>query len=77
VRNRRFINRKGWVVGRFCWQEGFGAFSYGRSQLTGINNYIRDQERQHARSSFAERYARFLEKYEIEHDKRYLFKQLN
>jgi REP element-mobilizing transposase RayT len=72
-----FINRKGWVVGRFCWQEGFGAFSYGHSQLTGIINYIRDEERHHARSSFAAEYARFLEKYEIEHDERYLFKQLN
>ncbi len=27
-----FINRKGWIVGRFSWQEGFGAFSYGHSQ---------------------------------------------
>jgi REP element-mobilizing transposase RayT len=72
-----FINRKGWVVGRFGWQEGFGAFSYGHSQLTSIINYIRDQERHHARSSFAEEYARFLEKYEIEHDVQYLFKQLN
>ena len=23
-----FINDKGWVRGRFGWQEGFGAFSY-------------------------------------------------
>jgi REP element-mobilizing transposase RayT len=29
-----FINRNGWFPGRFCWQEGFGAFSYGHSQLT-------------------------------------------
>src|ERR1700674_4395228 len=28
-----FINRNGWVKGRFNWQEGFGAFSYSRSQL--------------------------------------------
>lgn len=27
----RFINEKGWVMGRFSWQEGFGAFSYSRS----------------------------------------------
>ena len=38
-----FINRKGWVAGRFRWQEGFGAFSYGHSQITGIINYIRCQ----------------------------------
>ena len=44
-----FINRKRWVMGRFGWQEGFRAFSYGHSQLTGIINYIRDQERHHVK----------------------------
>src|SRR6266700_8419547 len=34
------INKNRWVVGRFCWQEGFGAFSYGHSQLNGIIAYI-------------------------------------
>ena len=27
-------------MGRFCWQEGFGAFSYGHSQLKGIIDYV-------------------------------------
>ena len=36
-----FINRNGWTVGRFCWQEGFGAFSYGHSQLKGVMDYKR------------------------------------
>ncbi len=72
-----FINRKRWVVGRFCRQEGFGAFSYGHSQLSGIINYIREQERHHARRSFCEEYLRFLKKYEISHDDRYIFKPLN
>ena len=71
-----FINRKGWVLGRFCWQEGFGAFSYGHSQLTGIINYIRDQQRHHARRSFRDEYLRFLKRYEIEHEERYIFKPL-
>jgi len=57
----------------FAWQEGFGAFSYGHSQLTGIINYIRDQVRHHARRSFREEYVRFLRRYEIEHDERYIF----
>ena len=68
-----FINGKQWVLGRFSWQEGFGAFSYGHSQLTGIINYIRDQERHHARKTFREEYLRFLKKYEIEHDERFIF----
>jgi len=64
-----FINRSGWVMGRFSWQEGFGAFSYGHSQLKGIMDYIRDQERHHARRSFREEYVRFLKRYEIEHER--------
>jgi REP element-mobilizing transposase RayT len=72
-----FINRSGWVMGRFSWQEGFGAFSYGHSQLQGIIEYIRDQERHHARSSFRDGYLRFLKRYEIEHEEKYIFKPLD
>src|SRR2546425_652069 len=72
-----FVNRKRWVCGRFSWQEGFGAFSYGHSQLTGIINYIRDQERHHARKTFRQEYIQFLKKYEIEHDERFIFKPLD
>ena len=68
-----FINTKRWVIGRFGWQDGFGAFSYGHSQLTTILNYIRNQERHHARRTFREEYLQFLKKYEIEHDERYTF----
>lgn len=28
----KWINEKGFVKGRFSWQEGYGAFSYGKSQ---------------------------------------------
>jgi REP element-mobilizing transposase RayT len=72
-----FINRSGWVMGRFCWQEGFGAFSYGHSQLKAIIDYIRDQERHHAQRSFQGEYLRFLKRYEIEHDEKYIFKPLD
>jgi putative transposase len=72
-----FINRKRWVLGRFCWQEGFGAFSCGHSQLSGIINYVRDQDRHHARRSFRDEYVRFLQRYEIEHDEKYLLKPLD
>ena len=58
-----FINKKRWVAGRFSWQEGFGAFSYGHSQLTRVIRYIRDQERHHTRKTFQQEYLEFLEKY--------------
>ncbi len=72
-----FINRNRWVCGRFCWQEGFGAFSYGHSQLTGIIHYVQNQEQHHAKRSFRDEYVRFLQRYEIAHDEKYLFQPLD
>jgi putative transposase len=66
-----------YLMGWFCWQEGFGAFSYGHSQLKGIIEYIGDQERHHARTSFRDEYLRFLKRFEIEHDEKYTFKPLD
>jgi putative transposase len=68
------INENRWVVGRFSWQEGFGAFSYAHSQLDDVIEYIRDQERHHARKSFREEYLQFLEKFQVAHDQKYIFK---
>ena len=47
-----FINRSKWVMGRFSWQEGFGAFSYSHSQLTDVIRYIQNQEEHHAKRNF-------------------------
>jgi putative transposase len=71
------INENRWVLGRFAWQEGFGAFSYSHSQLTGVIDYIRDQVKHHARKTFRQEYLAFLKKYEVPHDERYIFKPLD
>ena len=71
------INERRWVPRRFSWQEGFGAFSYSHSQLTGVINYIRDQVRHHARKTFREEYLTFLKRYEVPHDERYVFKPVD
>src|SRR5258708_27482511 len=36
----KFINDSNWMRGRFNWQEGFGGFSYGQSQLDAVCRYI-------------------------------------
>lgn len=69
-----FINRQRWVVGRFNWQEGFGAFSYSHSQLTTAIRYIQNQERHHTRKSFQQESLALLDKFQVPHDERYLFK---
>jgi REP element-mobilizing transposase RayT len=68
-----FVNEKKWIVGKFQWQEGYGAFTYSHSQLTNVIRYIRNQERHHATKTFREEYLDMLEKFRIEYDQRYLF----
>ncbi len=51
-----FINENRWVRGRFNWQEGYSAFSYGHSQLDTIIRYIQNQEKHHSRRSFKDEY---------------------
>ena len=43
----KFINEKKWIRRKFHWQDGFGAFSYSKSQLSEVINYIEDQEKHH------------------------------
>jgi len=69
----KFINEKKWMPGRFQWQEGYGAFSYSRSQLDDVIHYITSQEEHHKRASFKEEYLKLLEKYEVDYDPDYLF----
>jgi putative transposase len=68
------INKQRWVLGRFEWQEGFGAFSYSHSQLGTVIRYIQNQEQHHARRTFQEEYRTLLDKFQVAHDERYLFK---
>jgi putative transposase len=67
------INKKKWVHGRFSWQEGYGAFSYGHSQLNTIIRYIQNQEKHHGRRSFQQEYLTLLRKFDIAFEEKYVF----
>ena len=69
----KMINENGWMQGKFEWQDGYGAFSYSRSQLDTIIRYIQDQERHHSVKSFVEEYVGILEAFGIDYDPRYIF----
>lgn len=69
----KFINEQRWVRGKFHWQEGFGAFSYGHSQLDKIIQYINDQEKHHQQSSFKNEYLALLRKFDIAFEDKYVF----
>lgn len=69
----RFINEKGWLRGQFNWQDGFGAFTYAKSQIDAVAKYILRQATHHQKQSFREEYLSTLQKFEVEFDEKYLF----
>jgi REP element-mobilizing transposase RayT len=71
-----YINENKWVHGRFNWQEGYGAFSYGHSQLDTIIRYIQYQEKHHQRRSFKSEYLTLLRKFDIAFEEKYVFEFL-
>ena len=71
----KWINEKKFLNVKFEWQEGYGAFSYSKSHVNNVINYIQNQENHHKKESFTEEYLRFLELFEVDYDKRYIFKE--
>jgi putative transposase len=69
----KFINDSKWINGKFNWQEGFGAFSYSKSNLDTVVKYILNQEVRHQKKTFKNEYLDLLKKFEIEYDSKYLF----
>ena len=69
----KFISENNWTKEKFSWQEGFGAFSYSKSHLGNVVNYILNQEEHHKKKSFKEEYLALLKKYEIDYKEQYLF----
>ncbi len=54
----------------FAWQEGYGAFTIGKSQVDATIAYINDQEKHHRVRSFQEEFLLLLRKHEIAYDER-------
>jgi putative transposase len=71
-----WLNKQDFIKSKFRWQEGYGAFSYSRSLIKTVAEYIANQEEHHRKKTFLEEYQQFLEHFEIEFDKRYIFKPL-
>jgi putative transposase len=69
----KFINEQNWINGKFNWQEGFGAFSYSKSQIDSVIQYILNQEEHHKKTTFKEEYFDFMKKFEIDYEEKYLF----
>jgi REP element-mobilizing transposase RayT len=57
----------------FAWQEGYGAFSIGISQVDDTKRYIEHQAEHHRVKTFEEEFIAFLERHGIEYDFRYVW----
>ena len=68
----KWIKSKGYEYRNFYWQDGYGGFSVGWSQVDTVKNYIKSQKEHHQKISFIEEYRRLLDEYGIDYDKKYL-----
>ena len=68
-----WLNDKKYINGNFYWQDGYGAFTYSKSQIDKVVKYILNQPEHHKKKSFREEDLSFLKKFDIDYDSRYLF----
>jgi REP element-mobilizing transposase RayT len=57
----------------FAWQEGYGAFSVGISQVEHTRKYIESQAEHHRKNTFQEEFRTFLKKHKMDYDERYVW----
>lgn len=69
----KWINDNKFIKGKFSWQEGFGAFSYSRSQRDNVIRYIMAQEQHHKKQTFREEYLGLLRAFDISFKDEYVF----
>ena len=73
----KWINQNKLARGKFSWQEGYGAFSYSKSQLPRVIKYIQNQEKHHKTRTFRDEYQALLEAHGVDYDERYIFKPID
>ncbi len=69
----KWLKTKGEAFQSFYWQNGYGGFSVSQSDTDVVIRYIEKQEEHHRRMTFQEEYRKFLEKYRIPYDERYVW----
>ena len=72
VSSTKWINEKKVLRTKFQWQQGYGVFSYSKSQMKDLIEYVNNQEEHHKRRTFKEEYIDLLNKFEIEYDEKYI-----
>lgn len=68
-----FLKNQNLVSRSFAWQDGFGAFTYSKSQADKVVKYVLNQKEHHKKKTFRQEYIEFLEKFGVNYDEKYLF----
>jgi putative transposase len=68
-----WIKERDQTLRDFGWQNGYGIFSIGFSQIKDARDYIAGQEAHHRKASFQEEFRALLRRYEIAFDERYVW----
>jgi REP element-mobilizing transposase RayT len=69
----KWLKPKSRTLQKFHWQSGYGAFSVSASQLEAVTTYVRGQELHHRKIGFQDEFRKFLKRYKIEYDERYVW----
>lgn len=73
AKSSKWIKTKGREFRNFHWQDGYGAFSIGQSQVSTVKRYVASQKEHHRRITFQDEYRKFLKLYEVDYDERYVW----
>lgn len=69
----KWIKTKGEELQDFYWQNGYGAFSVNPTDVEMVVKYIANQREHHTKTTFKNEYRKFLKKYRVEYDERYVW----
>ncbi len=69
----KWVKTQGTGLGKFHWQEGYGAFSVSESHVERVQQYILNQAVHHRKRTFQEEFRGFLRKYHVDYDERYVW----
>jgi len=69
----KWVKTKGGLLTKFAWQNGYGVFSVGQSEVERVREYIAGQEEHHKKKTFQDEYRQFLNDVGVEYDERYIW----
>ena len=71
IQSSKWVNDK-YLHGDFGWQSGYSAFSYSRSLINQVSNYIMNQKNHHKHSTFREELLRFYKSANMDYDEKFI-----